>query len=87
MLDLIDEALDQMALFVQVTVMLALLVATWRRGNDRFGATLNNQIKEISRIVGLVSNDIVGAETLDEGRRLRDVVALTSRQTETKRIA
>lgn len=87
MLDLVDEALDQVALFVQMTVMLALLVATWRRGNDRFGAALNNQIKEISRIVGLVGDDVVGAEALDECRRLRNIVALTSCEAQTKRIA
>lgn len=72
-----------MALFVQMTVMLALLVTAWRRGNDRFGATLNNQIKEISRIVGFIGDDVVSAEALDERSSLGDVVTLTARQSET----
>lgn len=87
MLDLVDEALDQMALFVQMTVVLALFFATWRGGDDRFGATLNNQIKEISRIIGLICDNVFGAEALDERRRLGDVVTLTSCQSETQWIA
>ena len=76
-----------MALFVQMTVMLALLIATGRGGNDRLRAAFNNQIKKLSRIVGLVGNDVVGTETVDERGGLRDVMTLTSRQTETQRIA
>ena len=76
-----------MTLFVQMTVILALLVATGRGGNDRLRAALNNQIKKLSRIVGLVGNNVVGAETVDERGGLRDVMTLTSRQAETQRIA
>lgn len=86
MLNLVDEALDQMALSVQVTVMLALLIATRRRGNDRLSATLNHHIKELSRIAGLVGNNIVSAETVDEQGGLCNVMALTCRQAETQRI-
>ncbi len=76
-----------MALFVQMTVVFTLLVATRRRRNDRFGATLNNQIKEVGSIISPVSNDVVGAEALDERGRLRNIVALTACQSETQWIA
>ena len=87
MLDFVDEALNQMALFVQMTVMLTLLVTARRRGNDRLSTTLNNDMKEVEGIVSSVGDDVVGTEVLDEGLCLGDVVALATCQSETQRIA
>lgn len=67
--------------------MLALLVATRGRGNDRLSAALDNHIVEVEGIISSISDDVVSAEAFDERGSLGDVMVLSACKTETQWIA
>jgi hypothetical protein len=56
-LDLVDEALDQVALAIEVLIIFALLKAanSWR--DDRLDARGDERLNEVRRVVTLVADD------------------------------
>lgn len=79
MLELAEEALDAIALLVEISVVvpLDLAVALWR--DDDFGAGLGDPVGEMIGIVALVGDCRFGLDTVDQVMGKRDVVALAGR--------
>jgi hypothetical protein len=80
MLDLADEALDQVALFVCVAINLTLFFAVAARWNDRFRALFFDIFDEVRRIVTCIGNQHLEVVVFSKCRRLRDGAALAARQ-------
>ena len=87
MFDLADEALDEVALLVGVPVDLTLFFAAPARPYDRLRAPLFDTFDEVRRVVTGIGYQRLELVSLDERRRLRDVVALAARQAEPERQA
>lgn len=79
-----DKTFDQVTLFVQVPVNLALLFAVSTRRNHCFRALFCDAVDEVRRIVAGVGNQRLELIRLDECRSLRNVVTFASRQAESK---
>lgn len=86
-LNLADEALDQVALLVCVPINLTLFFAVAARRNDRFRALFFDTFDEVCRVVAGVGNQHLELVGFDECRRLRDVVTLAARQAKSERQA
>lgn len=84
MLDLADEALDQMAFFVCVTINLTLFCAVAARRNDRFRPLFFDTFDEVCRIVTRISKQHLKVVVCGKCRRLRNVVTLATRQAESQ---
>lgn len=68
--ELVDETLDEMALFVQVLVIIPRLapITAWR--DHGFGLFVSDDVQEPVGIKGFVGDDIVEGEALQECGRL-----------------
>jgi hypothetical protein len=86
-LDLADEALDQVALLVYVPVDLTLFFAAAARPDDRLRASLFDTLDEVRRVVTGIGYQRPELVSLDERLGLRDVVTLAARQSEPERQA
>lgn len=86
-LDLADEALNQVALLVCVPVDLTLFFAAAARPADRIRASLFDTFDEVRRVVTGVGYQRPELVSLDERLGLRNVVALAARQPEPERQA
>ena len=86
MFDLVDEALHQMALPVQLLVILPHGLAVCRGWNHWDSPATRYQQEESIGIISLVRNHIFSGIVSDQVVPLRDVVALPSRQLETQGI-
>ena len=87
MLYLIDEALNQVALFVQVLVIVALLGPIRARRNDCLCAGCFNHFDQRRRVIALIGNQRLYRVAFDQRLGQRAVVTLTSRQDESQRVA
>ena len=82
MLDLINEALNQVALFVQMLIVLALLSAIGARRNHRLHAVGFDLTDQGGVVVAFVSQQRVCRVAFNQPPGLRAIVTLTSRQDE-----
>ncbi len=80
MLDLTDEALDQVAFFVCVPINLTLFFAVATRWNDRFRALFFDAFDKVRRVVTRIGEQHLKVAVFDKRRRLRNVVTLAARQ-------
>jgi hypothetical protein len=87
MIDLIDETLDQVALLVQMQIILTRLLAVFARRNDRFSFFICNPLQKWIRIIRTIRNDALEVKPFDQCFCLSDVMPLTSGQQKTQRIA
>lgn len=89
MLHFVDEALDQVPLFVKVFVVVTLLSPRLRRRNNGLRALVNNVLNEVFGIIGAVADEIVGQlqKAYNQRFRLRDVMTLTGRQQKAQRVS
>ena len=86
MLDLQEEALDEVALAVECEVARDL-----RQGcswwNDRFGVLLFDSVAERLCVIALVAQDVIGRETVNQSLGLRNVAGLSRREDKPQRVA
>lgn len=87
MLDLVDEALDQMALFVQVLVILTLLFSIGARRNHGLHPPGFDSFDQLGIIVAFVGQQHLCRVAFNQRLGLRAIVTLTRRQDEAQRIA
>lgn len=87
MLDLVDEALHQMALSVQVGVILPPAVAVGPGWNHRHRVRVSNHLEEDISVVTLVGQDKSASVSSNQCRPLGDVVTLPSGKLEAQRVA
>ena len=87
MLDLVDEAFNQVPFTIQVLIIFSLLKAIlfWRNHSlDAFGC---ERFDQCVRVVALISNQCLRLKAFNQGSRLRAVVMLACGQDEAQRIA
>ena len=87
MLDLVDEPLDQVSLFVEVLVIRDSLRAGTVRWNDRLSACVRNGGSKVIGVVALVGEQVFEGKSLDQALCLTDIADLAWRQDEADRIA
>ncbi len=87
MLDLVDESLDQIALFVEVLVVRDGSRAGAVRRDDRLGARVRNGGSKAIGVIALVSEQVFEGEAADQALCLADIGDLACRQNEADRIA
>jgi transposase len=86
MLDLVDEAFDQVALLVEVLVVRNGLLSRGFGRNDRVG-TKGEISPDPIGVVGAIGKHMLGGDAVDQGLGLRAVVDLTWREDQPERIA
>ena len=86
MLDLVNEALDEMALLIKVLVVRDRLFAESSGWDHGLGAK-GEVCPEPFDVVCLVGNDVLGREAIDQRLGLRAVVRLAGREDKAQRIA
>src|SRR6476660_9205590 len=86
MLELIDEALDQMTFSIQPTVILSLQLRALMRRNDCRRATFSNLVNQDLGSVAAIRNHVVAGQTFEQIRGLRNVMNLPSGQVQAQRI-
>ena len=86
MLDLVDEAFDEMPLPVQVLVIFALLRSVNSRRDDRLDASGDQSFDEVRRVVALVADEHLHRVAFDERAGLRTLMALAAGQDEAQRV-
>ena len=86
MLDLVDEAFDEMALLVKLLVVRDRLASVYFGWDDRLGAESEVRPDPVD-VVCLVGNDVLGHKAVDQCFGLRAVVDLAGREDEAQRIA
>ena len=87
MLDLVDETLNQMTLFVEMFIILTLLFPICSRRDHYFRLALCNSVKKILGIVGTISDQTLKLISCHQIFCLCDVVALPTSQHKTQRVA
>jgi len=75
-LDLVDEAFHQMALFVEMPIIMILLLAIATRRNHRLGATTDDSLAKIIGIIGSISEHKIALVTENQGFCLGDIMPL-----------
>ena len=86
-LDLVDEALDQVALFVQIPVILSGCLAIGSGWNNSHRSHILDVFDQPSRIIPFVGDDVFGIEPGDQGLGPSDVMALTCAKPEAQGVA
>ena len=87
MFDFVYETLNQMAFFVDFSVMGDGNCPGTLRGNHRLTTSPGNEGAQFVRIIGLVSQHLAEGKALEKINGLRDVGRLTGRENEAQRIA
>jgi hypothetical protein len=87
MLDLVEEAFDEVALAIEGEVGFAWLLAVRLRRNDGRDLSLSECVDERVRVVALVGDQRVGLEVFEQRLGLRDVGGLSGRERQRDRIA
>ena len=87
MLDFIEETLDQMPFFIEMTIVIALIFAVSPRRDHRHGIFFGNLLQKLFRIVRAIRNDALKIEVLDQVIRLCNIVALSTGQAKAQGIA
>ncbi len=82
MLEFIDGAFDEVALFVDAGVEVAVSLRGRAPGNDGLGATVLDGIEDGMGVVALVGQDIAGPLSGDQRQGLGAVVDLAGGQDE-----
>ena len=85
--ELIEEALDDVALLVEIGVVGPLHLAISFRWDDGLGAGLSDLVDEMVGIIALVGNRRARSKAVDEIVREGDVIALPGRADQTDRVA
>jgi hypothetical protein len=86
-LELVEEALDEVALFVEIGVVGGNASTGPIEGNDSLSLGLCNGVSEVIGVVGLVGEDVQGGQTIDQRLSLGDVIALPGGEDEAYRVA
>jgi hypothetical protein len=84
---LIEEALDDIALLVEIYVVGTLELAVSFRRNDGFGAVLGDRFDEVVGIIALIGDRYARRDAIDKIMRKSDVIALSGSADQTDRIA
>ena len=87
MLDLVEEALDQIAVLVDVLVVRDGLRSRSGRGNDGGGTSVCDAGAKPIGVIAFVGQEMFEGNTADQVLGLEDVVHLAARQDEANRIA
>ena len=87
MLDLVDEALNQVPLTIQVLIITSLLKAILLWRNHSLNAFGRERFDQCIRVVAFVSDQCLRLKAFNQGSSLRAVVTLTCGQDEAQRIA
>lgn len=77
MLELIEETLDLIALFVEFGVVVALDLAVALGRDDDFGTGLGNLLAQVIGVIALIGYGDFGFKAIDQIMGESDVVALT----------
>lgn len=64
LLELTDEALDEVTFFIKLSIIFSRLVAVFLRRNHRLGPHLSDGEKHVLGIVGFIAHDELGFATL-----------------------
>lgn len=86
MLDLVDEAFDEVALFIELFVIWRRIAARGK-GRDHRVYTEREISPDSVGIVCLICDDVLGHEAVDQGLGLCAVVSLAGRKDEAQRVA
>ncbi len=84
--ELIEHALDQVALFVEMTVVLSRCKAMASRRNHRLGPLLPHRLHDIIGVITLVGDDNLGGQPFEQGQGRVVVGARACRQDEARGI-
>ena len=87
MLDLVDEAFDQMALPVPPVVVSPALFGPLMGRNDRLSLKVKHNLEKMACSIAPVSNQSLKVNAVNQGHRLGDIVALPPGQSQSQRIA
>ncbi len=87
MFELVEEAFDEVALLVDVPVVIVVAGSGPIEGDDGLGALGLDGLAEVIGIVGLVGQDVACPQTVDERPGLGDVVAFAAGEEEAHRVA
>lgn len=87
MFELVEETLDEVALFVEFGVIGTLDLAVSLGGNDDLSPGFGDPVDEVVGIVSLVGQGGLGLEAVDERVGEGDIVALAGRADQPNRIA
>lgn len=87
LLELVEEAFDAIAFFIDSAVV-AVLVSALRHGrDDRDGTGIEDGIVQSIGVVGTVGEDMGGLQAVDQGLGLADIAVLSGRADETHGVA
>jgi hypothetical protein len=84
MLDLVEKALNQMTLLVQMMIVFPLLLTVLAWWDHRFGFFLRNQAQEFIRVIGAIGDDALKMKRCNQFVRLGDIVTLSTGQQKTQ---
>ena len=87
MFDLVDEALDQVSLPVQVGIVVSTLFPVGPRRDHRCCTSLPDHLQEGISVIALIGDDIVKSVPGDQCLPLGDVVALAPGELEAQGVA
>lgn len=87
MFDFVEEALDQVPLLVEMTIVIAQFFAVLARWNHRFCFFLSNLTQECLRVKRAIRNYSLEIKISNQVLGLRDIVALPAGQEKAQRIA
>jgi hypothetical protein len=87
MLDLIDEAFNQVPLTIEVSIILSLLDAITPRRNDSLDACCGDGFDQLSVVVALIGDQRLAREAFNQDSGVRAVMTLAARQEQAERVA
>jgi hypothetical protein len=87
LLDLVDEAFNQMSFTIQVPIIFALYKAILFRRNHYFDAFGGHGFNQSVRVVTFIRNQYLRLEVFNQHRCLWAVMALACREQQAQRIA
>lgn len=87
MLDFVEETLDQMPFFVEMTIVITLIFAVPTRRDHRQGIFFRDLLQELIRIVRAIRNDALKIKVFDQVICLSNIMSLSTRQEKAQRIA
>jgi len=80
MLDFVEETLDQMPFFVEMTIVITLIFAVPPRRDHRHGILFRNLLQELFRIVRAIRNYALKIKVFDQVIRLSNIMSLSTSQ-------